>query len=142
LGDLYCEKAKGRVNARLHFIQGVIHKDYLLHLYGLFSSYCGTAPKTRIPAPDKRTGKVYSAISFKSYSLPCFNELYHLFYPAGIKVLPLNIAELITPLGLAYLICDDGSFEEGRGSVVLSTNSFTRRNLRFGAPNFSWAVGP
>src|SRR5690349_3568369 len=100
---------KPSVNIRLRFIQGIIHIDYLEHLFKLFSNYCASALKIHNPAPDKRTGKVYSYAYFKTYSLACFNEFYNLFYPAGKKVVPTNIAELLTPLGLAYLISDDGT---------------------------------
>ena len=37
LGDLYCQKIS--LNSRLRFEQGIIHKDYLNHLYSLFSSF-------------------------------------------------------------------------------------------------------
>jgi len=102
LGDLNAEKQKTSVNIRLRFIQGTIHIDYLEHLFKLFSDYCSSAPKIHNPAPDRRTGKVYSYAHFKTYSLVCFNEFYNLFYPAGKKVVPTNIEELLTPLGLAY----------------------------------------
>jgi hypothetical protein len=64
-------------------------------------------------------------VTFKTYSLPCFNELYHLFYPAGIKVVPANIGELLTPFSLAYWIADDGSWNKPGKYTELSTNSFT-----------------
>ena len=31
-----------------------------------------------------------------SFSLPCFNEPYVLFYPAGVKIVPSTIGELLT----------------------------------------------
>ena len=102
LGDLYIQKQKRSVNVNLRFWQGAVHKEYLMHLYDLFQIYCGAAPKTISRAPDLRTGKVYSAIYFITYALPCFTPLYELFYPFGKKVVPQNIAELLTPLGLAY----------------------------------------
>jgi len=104
LGDLYVRKVPGGVNAKLQFTQGTVHDDYLLHLYDLFKIYCTAPPKTTSRAPDIRTGKVYSTTSFDSYSLPCFTELYNLFYPNGQKIVPLNIADLLTPLGLVYWI--------------------------------------
>jgi hydroxymethylpyrimidine pyrophosphatase-like HAD family hydrolase len=47
-----------------------------------------------------------------------------LFYPAGIKLVPSDIYDLLTPLGLAYWICDDGTISQD-GAVVLYTNSFS-----------------
>jgi LAGLIDADG DNA endonuclease family len=100
LGDLYAQKQN--VNTRLQFKQGVIHKDYLMHLYELFSNYCFNAPKIFDLNPHKLTAKVYSSMRFTTYTLSCFNELHDLFYVDGKKVIPLNIGELLTPLGLCY----------------------------------------
>ena len=127
LGDLYA--IKRYTNARLRFKQGIVHKDYLMHLYEIFSDYCSTAPKINNPAPDKRTGTVYKGIYFNTKSLPCFNELYNLFYPEGVKVVPSNIFELLTPLGLAYFISDDGTFTNSSKIVKLCTEGFIESDI-------------
>jgi hypothetical protein len=103
LGDLNAEKQKTSKNVRLRFVQGTVHKEYLLDLFERFKDYCPVDPKIINHLPDKITGKVHSSIRFSTYSLPCFNEFYDLFYPEGIKIVPQNIAELITPIGLAFL---------------------------------------
>jgi hypothetical protein len=123
LGDLNINKQV--VNARLKFSQSVIHKDYLMHLYDLFNIFCGAVPSFYSPSPDNRTGKVYPALSFKTLSLPCFNEFYELFYHDGIKIVPSNIMDLLTPIGLCYWICDDGSFCKRFRVITLSTHSFS-----------------
>jgi len=41
-----------------------------------------------------------------------------------IKVLPLNIEEILTPLGLAHWIMGDGYFADG--TVKICTDNFTR----------------
>ena len=127
LGDLYVTKR--HTNARLMFKQGIIHEDYLMHLYELFKNHCSALPKTRSQAPDLRTGKVYSSIYFNTYSLPCFNEFYDLFYPEGKKVIPGNIADLLSPSGLAYWISDDGTFVRGRDIVTICTDSFLESDV-------------
>jgi LAGLIDADG DNA endonuclease family len=93
----------------------------------LFKSYCPSEPKTFTRSPDKRTGKEYSKIKFSTYSLPCFNELLDLFYPEGKKVVPKNIADLLTLEGLCFWICDDG-YWYGNG-VHLCTNAFTKEEV-------------
>ena len=103
---------KSTLSVRIRFRQGLLHKDYLYHLYEIFNSYCPSGPKINTPAPDKRTGNIYSTIYFTTYSLPCFKELYELFYPKGKKVVPLNIGVLLTTLSLAYWIFDDGGFDK------------------------------
>jgi hypothetical protein len=102
LGDLFIHKQKTSINTRLEFTQGLVHKEYIQHLYELFTIYCGMEPRITNRAPDKRTGKIYNAVGFKTYALPCFNELYELFYPMGKKIVPLNIKDLLTPFGLCY----------------------------------------
>jgi len=125
LGDLNIERPSLNWNARLRFVQGLVHEDYIFHLYELFSSYCRSVPKTTSRLPDKRTGKIYASIYFYSYALPCINEFFDLFYVNGEKIVPLNIGELLTPLGLAYLISDDGSFQKSHSMVILCTESFS-----------------
>ena len=50
---------------------------------------------------NNRTKKIYSAISFTTMQLPCFNVFRELFYLSNVKVVPNNIYDLLTPRGLA-----------------------------------------
>ena len=120
LGDLYARRRN--VDTKLYFKQGVVHKEYVSHLYDIFRLYCSNVPKTTNNPPDHKTGKSYVSMTFETFTLPCFNELYDLFYVAGKKVIPNNISELLTAAGLAYWICDDGSWNKhpfGEGDMLL-----------------------
>ena len=113
LGDLYAKKRSLKGNTYLHFEQGLTHEAYILHLYELFSKYSGDFPKYSDRQPDFRTGKIYSRVSFVTYSLPCFNELYSIFYINGKKIVPLNIDKLLTrdrgrPLALGARVAPAG----------------------------------
>src|ERR1700674_423005 len=112
LGDLYIRKPRN--NALLIFEQGLIHEAYILHLYILFKDYCNLGPKYSQRKPDFRNGKIYSRITFYTYSLPCFNYYHKLFYVNGVKIIPLNIGELLTARSLAYWLMDD-SCKHGSG---------------------------
>lgn len=122
LGDLYGRYRDGKTS--FVFKQGIIHQEYIYHLYDLFRKYCSSAPKLSKSLPDSRTGKIYNSISFFTYTLPCFNELYNFFYKSGKKVIPNNIEELLKPISLAYWIADDGSWNKVNKYVSLSTESF------------------
>jgi hypothetical protein len=102
LGDLHIEKQKGSVNTRLTFKQSTNHTDYLLDLYEKFKEFCPKGPTISTHTLKNRPGKVYSSIRFRTYSLPCFNELHDPFYLDGRKIVPQNIAEQMSPLVLAY----------------------------------------
>lgn len=123
LGDLHMQKLTQNGNPNLQFEQGLVHKDYIFHLYDLFKFYCNAEPKISDRKPDYRTGKVYTRVRFHSYYLPCFNELYSLFYLEG-KNIPKNIGELLTPIGLAYWAMDDGN-KKGNNNFIFNTNSYT-----------------
>ena len=45
------------------------------------------------------------------------------------KIIPSMIGELLTPLGLAYLICDDGTWCKQGRRVILCTESFTLEDV-------------
>lgn len=86
--------------------------------------YTLTPPKSTNRKPDKRTGKIYNSLIFKTRMLPCFNYLWDLFYINKIKVVPLNIGDLFTAVGLAFLIMDDGGVGSN-GTLNLHTDSYT-----------------
>ena len=98
-----------KANVRIIFRQGSINASYLLHLYKLFQEFVITPPSVST-VTDKYTGKIRYNLSFATLALPCFNELYESFYLEGQKIIPNNIADLLTEVSLAYWIMDDGSF--------------------------------
>ena len=103
LGDLTAEKPKQNSNTRLHFKQSIINKVYIDHLFDIFKEYCGSKPLV-MSKFDKRANKqkTYSAIKFQTLSLPCFNRYRDLFYQNNLKIVPLNLDELLTAKGLSY----------------------------------------
>jgi hypothetical protein len=125
LGDLYIRKPSR--NALLMFEQGLIHEAYILHLYDLFKDYCSLGPKNSQRKPDFRTGKIYSRVTFYTYSLPCFNYYHELFYVNGVKRIPLNIGELLTARSLAYWLMDD-SYKHSSG-LSMCTESYSEQEV-------------
>jgi len=103
LGDIFISKYGRQKNVRLVFDQSKDkHSNYLYYLYSLFEPFVGTEPKSTNRKPDKRTGLVYNSLVFKTFSLSCFNEYHSMFYPNGKKIIPLNIEEYLTEVGLAF----------------------------------------
>ena len=106
LGVLSLEKATNNSNIRLRFDQGIIHSDSLYFLYDLFKVYTLSYPKSTNRKPDKRTGKTYNSLIFKTIMLPCFNYLWELFYLDRKKIVLSNIKDLLTEVGLAFWMVD------------------------------------
>lgn len=103
-------------------------KDYLMDLFELYKPLITNYPKIIIRKPDKRTGKIYESIAVRRSKFSCLNEYHNLFYKDNIKIIPKNIAELLTPRGLAYWIMDDGSLSK-HNQIILHTRAFKKDDV-------------
>jgi hypothetical protein len=128
LGDLSLEKSTKNSNVRLRFDQSIVHSSYLNFLYEKFKEYTLTPPKFTKSKPDKRTGQIYYSLIFKTRLLPCFNYLWDLFYKDGKKIIPSNIKDLLTEVGLAYWIMNNRGLGK-RGVLNLNTDSYTESEI-------------
>lgn len=121
LGDIHISRKYNY--SRFQFKQGLKNKDYIYHLFDIFSGYSNAKIPRHSDYFDKRTNKVYTTIVFNTYSLPCFDYYHELFYVNGVKIIPSNIGELLTPVGLAYWAMDDGGKKQN--AFYLNTDSFS-----------------
>lgn len=87
LGDVYMRRFSTKSNTRIVFRQGSINTDYLLYLYNLFKKFVATPPSVT-SITDSATGKTRYNLSFTTLALPCFNQLYEVFYVNGKKSHP------------------------------------------------------
>jgi hypothetical protein len=55
--------------------------------------------------------------------MPCLTELHSLFYPNGVKIVPQNIYELLTPVALAHMIMGDGTAKSH--GLIICTDSYS-----------------
>jgi hypothetical protein len=104
LGDAHIARRSSTGNSRLVYAQtAVIHKEYFDYVYSFFKDLCVNdyTPQLRT-VRDNRTHKVYSAISFTTMQLPCFNVYKEMFYLDNVKIVPDNIYQLLTSRGLAF----------------------------------------
>ena len=82
---------------------------------------------SRIHIINRQNKKI--VYSFQTLSLPFFTSLYKDWYKSisnkNIKVLPLNLDSLFTPLAFAFLIMGDGSWDNSSSRIILHLNNFT-----------------
>lgn len=129
MGDAYIVQRSSSGNCRLVYAQTALsHKEYFDYVFSFFITFCTNnyIPQSRI-SKDKRSNKTYSAISFTTMQLPCFNIFRQMFYVSNTKIVPDNIYELLTPKGLAFWIMDDGS-KHGSG-LHISVYAFTDKDV-------------
>nr|ATX61956.1 hypothetical protein [Tremella fuciformis]ATX61977.1 hypothetical protein [Tremella fuciformis]ATX62022.1 hypothetical protein [Tremella fuciformis]ATX62068.1 hypothetical protein [Tremella fuciformis]ATX62113.1 hypothetical protein [Tremella fuciformis] len=105
------------------FAQGMVHQEYLEHVFNLFK--VDGLVKMRVPSVGKTVlnGVTHKWLQFSTISLSRWNELHALWYVNGVKTIPGNIEELLTPVRLAYWFMDDGGWT--KTGIHLATNSFT-----------------
>lgn len=104
---------------RLGFQQSFDKSEYFWSVYLLLSHYCTSLPLFRY---RKRKCKFNSSLCIQTRSLPCFTELYYLFYINNKKVIPENIYDLLTPVALAHWIQGDGKVASN--GLRLCTDSY------------------
>lgn len=107
-------------NARLGFKQSLSHSEYVWFVFNLLSHYCSINPSL---TSGIRAGKPVYGLQFSTRALPCFSTLHSIFYVDGVKIVPQNIYNLLTPVALAHLIMGDGSAQ--RHGLIICTDSYT-----------------
>lgn len=120
------KNSKGTSNARFVFAQSHVREDYFNFVYNMFKPYC-KGESYQYKGNSKLTGP-YQGFRFNTLSLPCFNFFYDLFYVNGVKIIPINIIDYLTPISLADWISDDGTFH-AKGYLVLCTDGFTQAEV-------------
>lgn len=127
LADGYLERGKPSYNTRLRIDHSYPEQEsYVLGLRILFASLIASKPVIIVRKADTRTGKVYKSISVRTLRFPCLNKYHNIFYKDKKKIVPLNIQDLLTPIGLAQLLMGDGYFEGHNGVVLICSENFTK----------------
>lgn len=124
LGDAHAEYRDTGGGTRISFSQESNHKQYLIWLHNKVAElgYCNNSvPKiqTRLGS----NGAIRQVIRFHTYTYSSLNSLHASWYTNGVKHVPANIAQYLTPMALAIWIMDDGG-RVGHG-LKFCTNSFT-----------------
>ncbi len=109
LGDGCLLKTTRGYCLRIH--QGIKQKDYVEWKYNVMKDLVNTPPKL-----------CQRGYYFRTVSNLIFDEYRQIFYEETKKKVPENIRNLLTPLGLAVWIMDDGSRD--KGCIRISTHNF------------------
>jgi len=113
-------------NTRFFFKQSTDKLEYFFYVFNKLSHYCSSYPYIYQTTVN---GQIFRGISFSTRTYPCFTELYQMFYNKNIKIVPLNLYELLTYESLAHWIMGDGT--KAHKGLVLQTQSFTVKEVVF-----------
>lgn len=120
LSDAWLQCNAGKGNARLGLKQTLKNSPYLLDVFFKLSHYCPSYPRI---TNSTVKGKKHSALQINTRAMPCITELYNMFYVDGVKIVPKDLYNLLTPEALAHWIAGDGT--RGTSGILLQTQSFT-----------------
>jgi len=116
--------SKTSKNARLGFKQSLDKYAYVLFVFNILSHYCNSIP---FLTTGIRAGNRFYGLEFRTRSMPCLTELYSLFYPHAVKIIPLDIYNMLTPVALAHMIMGDGSVK--LYGLIICTDSYTVQDV-------------
>lgn len=80
-------------DARIVFKQTIKHLEYLYSVFFKLSHYCCKGPYNTKSLIHK---KEHIGLAFTTRTLPCFTELYNIFYVDGKKIVPADLFNLLT----------------------------------------------
>jgi ubiquinol-cytochrome c reductase cytochrome b subunit len=105
-------------------------KEYIEYLKeNIYKEICTSTPVR--PWPNPKTGKLPTQYAFNTKTLPALSVLHNEWYSWSeskckyIKIVPLNISEFLTPLGLAHWIMGDGYWDKSQNTTDICTDNFT-----------------
>ncbi len=127
LGDarLECRSVglRNPITARLRVHHGEKQKDYVFWKYGVLKNLVLKPPQESLWDNPKRDLHEVSWY-FHTKSSKEFGILHRYFYKNGVKILPENILDLLTPRMIAVWFMDDGS--NTINSFTLNTHGFQK----------------
>ncbi|OHA22541.1 MAG: hypothetical protein A2W52_03775 [Candidatus Taylorbacteria bacterium RIFCSPHIGHO2_02_49_25] len=123
LGDAHIAMLK--TAARLEVTHSEKQKEYVLWKHAELKHFMRGTPRL-VKIKDARYGKTYRQWRFATNTADWWTSLHRIFYRNRIKIVPENIADLLTsPLSLAVWFMDDGGRRNDSYGLFLNTLSFT-----------------
>ena len=130
LADAFADKSSPTSNTRLTWSFGTDYQQYAEFIAKLFSDYCNKGIYS-VNVIAKKGGSSYVNYRLKTATLPVFNVLHDIFYVVDpktnkrVKIVPLNIDDLMSPITLAHLIMGDGGYNKSMNIIRIYTYNFT-----------------
>nr|YP_009574395.1 hypothetical protein [Arthrobotrys musiformis]QBM31512.1 hypothetical protein [Arthrobotrys musiformis]QBM31662.1 hypothetical protein [Arthrobotrys musiformis] len=120
-----------QINGRLEFTFSAKILHYVKYLKNdVLAFISNESEPTPWPNP-KLTGEIPTQYWFSTKRLPAISNLHAVWYKnvSGkfVKILPSNIEELLTPVGIAHWIMGDGYFSDD--TVKLCTDNFSKEEV-------------
>jgi hypothetical protein len=105
---------------RLHIKHSLAQAELVEFKYRVFGDFISMAPHV---FDQRLRGRGYPCVQFATRTDPVFSRWHARFYTGRTKVVPTDIADLLSPLSLAVWLMDDGGADYA--GVTFQTHSFS-----------------
>lgn len=134
LGDGTMYVGKHAKNANFKVEHGLEQKEYVKWKYNILRNWVFTKPKLSYRYREENGEKYPKSWWFRTLRHPLLTEIHDKFYQRKsyrdrTKIVPKDLKENLTPLGLAVWIMDDGNYS--RGKINISTYCFSASEIHF-----------
>jgi len=116
-------------------------EKYLYWKYNILKDFIKVSPYW---VKRKFGDRAIEILNLRTFTHPIFNFYYKLFYKKGKKTVTREMLNMLTSRSLSVWICDDGSFDNKQGYIVLCTNSFSLEEHNIMKKYFEefWKISP
>ena len=93
-------------STKFFFKQNIAKAEFVIFVFTRLSHFCSSYPIITI---TKLKDYKFKGLCLNTRAYPCLTEFYNMFYVKRIKIVPLDLYEIIDFEFLAYWIMSDGS---------------------------------
>ena len=123
LGDDSLKMGENRKYPFLSVAHSIDQRKYVQWKHTLWKQITPGGIKENVPI--KVHSKIYYSDRFTTAAHPDFTGFFKMFYSDGRKIVNEKVLKRLAPFSIAVWYMDDGYYDNYRGRVRLSTNSFT-----------------
>lgn len=117
-------------------------QKYLMFKYDLLKEFTKSEPSWN--TRNIKGIHIVRTLEMSTKTHYVFNFYRRLFYKNGRKIITRKALDLLNPRSLAFWVCDDGSFDNRQGYIILCTNSFSKKEHEIMKKYFNevWNLDP
>jgi len=136
LGDGHIKQTKG-TNENPLYTQtfGQNSELFAKYVFDTYKEFCTPKGFYSYKVQSGKNSPFYQRYIVRTRSLSIFTEFFNIYYIINsegkrIKILPLEIEFMLTPIVLANLIMSDGNFHKQHHIIRICTNNYTKQEVQ------------
>jgi len=135
LGDGHLHKNKGKKTNPLYTQTfGQHYELFAQNVFYIFKDFCTTKGLYTYKVKSGINSPFYQRYIVRTKNLEILNEFFNVYYSLNsqgkyIKILPLDIENILTPIVLAFFVMSDGNYHKQHKIIRLCTNNFSKTEV-------------